>query len=229
MMKDKQFGVIGIGLFGEAIARSLSSKGAQVLAIDLDPNRVNYISSEVTYAVALDATDKKALASQNIQDFDAVVITIDNDFEALLLCAINLIELKCPRIIAQANSDSNRLILERLGVDEIFHPAFEMGAVMAKRMVDPNLLSYMNMPDGYAIAEINPPESVVGLSLEELDLQKKYKITLVTIKRTSDPENHPDTTHVIGTLLADTQIKQGDHLVLFGHEKDFRRFITTNS
>jgi Trk-type K+ transport system membrane component len=82
------------------------------MAIDIKPERVEYISSEVTYAVALNATDKKVLASQNIQEFDAVVIAIGEDFESLLLCAVNLIELKCPRIIAEPNIDFMKLTFE---------------------------------------------------------------------------------------------------------------------
>ena len=229
MIKDRQFAVIGMGQFGEAIARSLSSKGAQVMAIDLNPDRTDAISSDVTYAVTLDATDKKALASQEIQKLDAVVIAIGTDFEALLLCAVNLIELGCPRIMARANGKANQLILERLGIEEIFEPALEIGALVAKRVVAPNLLSYMNMPDGFAVAEINPPEAIVGLSLDEIDLQGKYKISLVTIKRSSGSEASSDKMHVIGVPAGDTQIQSGDHLVLFGHERDFRRLIKTNT
>ena len=229
MIKDKQFGVIGMGQFGVAIARSLSSKGAQVMAIDSNPDRTDYISPDVAYAVTLDATDKKALASQEIQKLDAVVIAIGSDFEALLLCAVNLIELDCPRIIARANGKANRLILERLGIQDIFEPALEMGAMVARRIVTPNLLSYMNMPDGFAIAEINPPEAIVGFSLDEIDLQGKYKISLITIKRNSDAEASPSKMHVIGVPTGDTQIQLGDHLVLFGHERDFRRLIKTNT
>ncbi len=228
-MKNKQYAVIGLGQFGEAIVRSLSSKGAQVMAIDLKPELVDYISSEVTYAVALDATDKKALASQNIQEFDAVVIAIGEDFESLLLCAVNLIELKCPRIIARAKGDVNKLILEKLGIKEIFQPEFEVGAVVAKRLVNPNLFSYVNMPDGYAIAEINPPEYIIGKTLDEIHLRKNYKIKLITVKRNLNSESKDAGMHILGVPQADILIQKGDRLIIFGHEKDFLKFIEVNS
>jgi len=228
-MKNKQFAVIGLGQFGEAIARSLSSKGAQVMAIDAKPERVDYISSEVTYAVALDATDKKALASQNIQEFDAVVIAIGEEFESLLLCAVNLIELNCPRIIARAKGDANKLILEKLGIQEIFQPEFEVGAVVAKRLLNPNLLSYMSMPEGYAVAEISPPKSIIGKQLGEVHLRENYKINLITIKRKRIVSNDDDEMHVIGVPQSATLFQEDDRMVIFGHEKDFLKFIEINN
>ena len=230
-MKNEQFAVIGLGQFGEAIARSLSSKGAQVMAIDANPDRVDYISSEVTYAVALDATDKKALESQNIQDFDAVVISIGEDFESLLLCAVNLIELKVPRIIARAKGNANKLILQRLGIEEIFQPEFEVGAVVAERLLNPSLLSFMKMPDQYAIMEITPPRKLIGKRLDEISLRKNYHINLITIKRHSEDatENSLETMHITGVPQADTVIHENDQLVIFGREKDFLKLIELNS
>ena len=228
-MKNKQFAVIGLGQFGEAIARSLSSRGVQVMAIDAKPERVDYISSEVTYAVALDATDKKALASQNIQEFDAVVIAIGEDFESLLLCAVNLIELKCPRIIARAKADANKLILERLGIKEIFQPEEEVGTVVAERLINPYILSYMSMPDGYAIAEIKPPKDIINKRLDEIQILARYNINLITIKQEPISDKENKSAHIIGVPKDDTIIKDGDKMIIFGHEKDFTKFIEVNN
>ena len=68
-MNTEKFAVIGIGHFGKAIALSLSRKGADVMAIDNNYERIDQISDEVSYAVTLDATDKKALLSQDIKSF----------------------------------------------------------------------------------------------------------------------------------------------------------------
>lgn len=230
-MKNQQFAVIGLGQFGEAIARSLAKKGAQVMAIDTNPDRVDYISTEVTYAVTLDATDKKALASQDIQDFDAVVISIGENFENLLLCAVNLIELGVSRIIARAKGDANKLILQRLGIKEIFQPEFEVGAVVAERLLNPSLLSFMKMPDEYAITEINPPKNLIGKRLDEISLRKNYQINLITIKRKyqSDDKLKEEKMHITGVPQFDTIIQDNDQLVIFGRERDILKLIEVNS
>ena len=110
-MSDQRFAVIGLGQFGSAIAKNLSNRGAEVLAIDSSLEKVEGIKDEVSHAVALDATDKKALLSQNIQDVDAVVVAIGENFQALLLCTFLLIELKVKRIITRSMGNDQRRIL----------------------------------------------------------------------------------------------------------------------
>ncbi|MEZ5148404.1 MAG: TrkA family potassium uptake protein [Bacteroidales bacterium] len=181
-MAENQFAVIGIGQFGEAIARSLTNLGAEVMAIDIDEERVDYISNEVSYAVAMDASDKKALISQNIHNFDAVVIAIGDDFEQLLLCAVNLLELKVKRIIVRAKGEASRTILEKLGLEEIFSPESDVGVLVAERLINPNVISYLKLPDDYQIAELKPPRKTIGQTIEELNLRDAYNLSLITMK-----------------------------------------------
>ena len=103
-MSDQRFAVIGLGQFGSAIAKNLSNRGAEVIAIDSSLEKVEGIKDEVSHAVALDATDKKALLSQNIQDVDAVVVAIGENFQALLLCTFVKIFLSLQPCINQTNS-----------------------------------------------------------------------------------------------------------------------------
>lgn len=140
-MKGYKYAVIGLGLFGTAIAKKLAKKGAEVLAIDNNEDHIDEIKDEVAYAVCLDATDKKALKSQNIEDYDAVVVAIGENFEALLLCVVYLQELNIKRIIARANGIHQRKILEKIGIKEILSPEDEVGNVVAERLLNPNLLS----------------------------------------------------------------------------------------
>ncbi len=60
---QSKYAVIGIGDFGRAIAKTLSSKGAEVLAIDSEQSVIDKIAEDVAAAVVMDATDKKALIS----------------------------------------------------------------------------------------------------------------------------------------------------------------------
>jgi len=116
-----KYAVIGLGQFGTAIAQKLSERGAEVLAIDNDESHIDRIKDDVAYAVTLDSTDKKALITQGIRDMDAVVVAIGENFEALMLTVVYLGELGVERIIARANSPQQRMILEKMGVQESFH------------------------------------------------------------------------------------------------------------
>ena len=84
-MNKRKVTVIGLGQFGVSIARALAQNGVEVMAIDSDQSVIESISDDVAYAVALDATDKRALQSQNIVELDAVDYAIGSDFEQRFL------------------------------------------------------------------------------------------------------------------------------------------------
>jgi trk system potassium uptake protein TrkA len=48
-----KFAVIGLGIFGSTLARSLSKSGAEVIAIDIDKKKVEDVMDYVTSAVTL--------------------------------------------------------------------------------------------------------------------------------------------------------------------------------
>ncbi|MBU4541455.1 MAG: NAD-binding protein, partial [Firmicutes bacterium] len=56
-MKEKQFAVLGLGRFGEALAITLSELGCNVVVVDKDEEKIQSIANQVTYAVQADVTD----------------------------------------------------------------------------------------------------------------------------------------------------------------------------
>ena len=72
----KVFGVIGLGKFGYHVAKTLAEAGAEVIAVDKDPDKVRRISDLVTHAYIADALDEKALEESGIFTADTVVISI---------------------------------------------------------------------------------------------------------------------------------------------------------
>ena len=58
---NSKFAVIGLGVFGSAIARKLAERGDDVMAIDESEEKVQRIAQNVPFAVALYATNKQAL------------------------------------------------------------------------------------------------------------------------------------------------------------------------
>lgn len=231
-MAAEKFAVIGIGQFGTAIAKALSKRGSEVLAIDRNSEIIDAIADEVAYAVTMDATDKKALQSQEIQDYDGVVIAIGNEFEQLLLCAVNLMELKVKRIIARAMGTAQRLILEKLGIHEILSPEDEVGIIVAERLLNPNIISYLQLPDDYRIAELKTPTGIGNRTLGDIDLRDRYKLSLITIKREESYFRNGETVfeqHIEGVPDSKTVILPTDCLVVFGKQRDIERFIEVNS
>ncbi len=226
------FAVIGLGRFGSTVAITLANKGAEVLAIDSDEELVESMRDDVAYAVAMDATDIKAMRAQNIQDMDAVIVAIGNDFESLILVTVSLMELKVKRIVARSMNKTQRIILEKLGIHEIVSPEVEVGISLAEKLLNPGMLTFMQLPDQYEIVEIEAPANIVGKRLDDLDLRRRYKINLITIKRlqniTDKAGKETVEYHIIGVPQSDTIIDEKDTLLLMGIDRDISKFIEVN-
>lgn len=231
-MKADKFAVIGIGHFGRAIALSLARNGAEVMAIDTNYERIDQISDEVSYAVTLDATDKRALLSQDIRSFDVVIVAIGSNFEQRLLCAALLMDLGIKRVVCRAMGRNQRIILEKMGLTEILSPEDEVGRSLARRLMNPSMVSYLDLSDDYCIMEIIAPKNVCGEDLKKIDLRDKYKLSLITIKR-EFPEKQGGLVvqqkHVIGVPDTKTIVQEGDTLVLFGKSRDIEKFVEINN
>lgn len=230
-MKNNKFAVIGVGRYGATIAKRLAEKGSQVFAFDDSEDRIESIKDEVAYAVTLDATDKKALKSQSVEEMDAVVVAIGENFEATILTCVHLLDLNVKRIIARASGKHQKLILEKVGINEIITPEDEVAFVVREKLINPSILSYLQLPDDYEIAEIIAPKGVIGRTIDNVEYRNHYELTLVTIKREYEVSKNGESTkeqHVLGVPSGDTQIIEGDTLVVFGTAMNVQRFMDIN-
>ena len=226
-MKNK-FAVIGLGQFGTAIAKTLSSRNAEVMAIDKDLNKVEDIKDFVAYTVAIDATNMDALKSQNIQDMDCVIVAIGENFHSAILCINILIELGVKRIIGRSMGENERLILEKLGIKEIISPEDELGFRITESILNPNILFSMPLPDNYLIVELKAPKKICDEKLGEIKLREDFGLNLITILRaTKINENLKH--HISGIPSANTVINSSDILVLFGKSSDITKFVDINN
>ncbi len=229
-MKSEKFAVIGIGQFGHVIAKELSNKGAEVLAIDNDPEVIERVSEDVALAVACEASDKKALAAHNITDFDGVVVALGHNFEELLTCCITLLDMKVKRIIARSSGPNQESILRKIGIKEILSPEAEVGILVAERLMNPSIISYLQLPDEYRIAEIKAPSKFIGRSIKDISPRSKYNLNIITIKRLFQNDNNQENPvqHITGVPDSSYQIEKSDTLIIFGKNKDIERMIEIN-
>ncbi|MFM7054545.1 MAG: potassium channel family protein [Bacteroidota bacterium] len=230
-MSQYKFAVIGLGQFGNAIARTLAVRGAEVLAIDSSEEHIEDIKEDVSYAVCMDATDIKLLRSHNVHEMDAVVVAIGEDFEALMLCIVQLLELKVKRIMARANGKHQRMILEKIGVTEILSPENDVGLAVAERLLNPNILTSLLLPDNYEIVEVKTPRSIANRTLGDINLRSKYNLNLITLKRETEVIKDGEVVkecHILGVPNSETVLIESDTIIVFGLVRDIERFIEIN-
>lgn len=222
-MQQKKIAVIGLGRFGTAIARKLVGLGADVLGIDISEDKVEDLKDILTYTVCLDSSDPKALMSQNIPDMDAVVIAIGASFQDLILTTYALQEIGVERIIARAQDEVQKRILEKMGVREIMSIEDEVSNGVAQQLINPSVLMAVQLPDEYEIVEISAPSSLWNEKLSNIGLREKYKLNLVTVLR-----HDKDTHHILGVPYPDTVIEEGDLIIIFGLMDDIKKFMDIN-
>ncbi|GMB08624.1 trk system potassium uptake protein TrkA [Thermolongibacillus altinsuensis] len=214
-MKKKEFAVIGLGRFGGSVCRTLSEQGMEVLAIDINEDRVNEYASIASHAVVADSTDEAVLKSLGIRNFDHVIVAIGDNIQASILTTLILKELGVEKITVKATNDYHEKVLKKIGADQIVHPERDMGERIAHNIISNNVLDYLELSDRHSIVEIVANDRLHGHSLLELDIRAKYGINIVAIKRDND---------IIVSPLASEIIHKGDILIVIGADVDIDRF-----
>jgi len=205
----KQFTVIGVGNFGYYLAAQLFAKGHEVLAIDVDPNRVQEIKDHVTHAVIADATDRKVIETLGIEHMDSAVVCIGSVLSASILTTLVLKDLGVKRVLAKAITENHGRILLKVGASEIFFPEKDLAISLAERLDNPNIIDYLPFLEGFSIIELAPSKQLVGKSLKELDLINRFGVQVVAVKETV-----PDHLNLIPT--GGFILKDSDIMILLG-------------
>ena len=175
--------LIGAGLFGRHVAMELSKLGHQIMAVDVNEERINEIMPYVTGGEIGDSTNESFLRSLGVNNYDVCMVTISGDFQSSLETTSLLKELGASCVISRAERDVQEKFLLRNGADHVVYPEKEMARWAAIRYTGNRVLDYIELDDKHAIVEVNVPESWVGRSVGALDVRKKHEINLLGLKR----------------------------------------------
>jgi len=203
----KSYVVIGLGLFGQALARQLCMLGAEVLAMDVRSDLVQLIAGDVTHAVVGDAQDKEVLRALGVRDMDCAIVSIGDDLAASVLITMNLMELEVPYIVCKAHDETHRRVLEKLGADRVVIPEQENAQRLGRSLHSHNVLEYIELSEDYGILEIPAPKDWVGHTLIGLDVRRRYGINIIAIEGERGVNVSPP---------ADYEIQEKDILVVLG-------------
>ena len=205
--KNKTFGVIGLGRFGYYVARTLAQGGAEVIACDVDEEKVREISEYVSLAYVLDATDAKALKESGIANVDTAVVSIGENIEANILIVVQLKELGVKEVVAKAITPLHGKVLEKLGVDRVVYPEKEMAIRVAHSLLVGEFIEEIPIGEKHSLFELKAFDFMLGKTLKELDVRNRFGVSVLAIKR---GEN------LIVNPMGDEKILPGDILVVLG-------------
>lgn len=174
--------LIGLGRFGKHIAIDLHRLGHQVMAVDDNEDRINDILPYVTNAQIGDSTNVDFLKSLGIDNYDVCFVAIGKDFQSSLETTSTLKELGAKLVVSRAASEVHSKFLLRNGADEVVYPEKQVANWASIRYSSNHILDYIELDESHAIYEISVPEAWCGFSIGQLDVRKKYNITIMAVK-----------------------------------------------
>ena len=218
MKLKPQVVVVGLGRFGKSFASKMYNLGHDVMAIDIDPEKVQSMVGQVTYPVTTDASSEISLRELGVQDFDVGVVALA-DVEVSIMVSVLFKTLNINNIIARASSDLHKDTLIRLGCDRVVFAEDEMGEQLANTIFSPNVTEYLELTPNMGISKLSIPKRIVGMSLSEagfINQPGNQKLTIISIKRGSNIILYPSNEEILN---------EGDEISIIGNNSNINKLI----
>tara|TARA_Y100000590_G_scaffold139864_2_gene160275 strand:+ start:3176 stop:3862 length:687 start_codon:yes stop_codon:yes gene_type:complete len=214
--------VIGLGRFGSSITSTLYNLGHDVLAVDLDVTRVQNIVGQSTHSISGDATNEQLLREIGIQEYTVAIVAIGVNIVASIMTTVLLKTMGVPYIVARATNPLHANTLNRLGVDRVVQTESEMGSRIAHSLFSPDVQEYIELSSEFGISKILAPNQFQDRQLKDIGFSESKDgsgISVLSIRRGSKITIMPD---------IDTQLKEGDTLILAGKDEDINQLNLGN-
>ncbi len=210
----KSFIVFGLGRLGSTVAKTLYNMHNDVLAVDMNPERVKYMSENVTTAIEADLMDEDVFDDLGLSNFDCAVIAIGSSLDSAIMATIACVEAGIPLIVAKAPTKRYGHILKRLGAHTIIYPEIDMGMRLAKQLTDNGITDYFELSDDYGIIEYEVSENWIGKSIRDLQLRRDFHVNVIAIRRAKD---------LIVRRVAEEELQRNDIIIFFGSDDDLKK------
>ena len=110
--------VAGGGKVGHYLTRALMDAGHEVLLLEKDKARADYLQQDLGETVTRgDACEVRTMREVGMERADVVVATTGDDEDNLVVCQMAKLRFNVPRTIARVNNPQNEDIFQRLGID----------------------------------------------------------------------------------------------------------------
>ena len=103
--------------------------------------------------------------------------------------------------------------LLRNGADEVVYPEKQMALRVATKYASDSILDFIQLDNNYSIYELKIPRNCYGKTLSDIDIRKKYKVNILTIKRGND----------VFIPSSDTVLGEDDIAFVIGEMRDIQK------
>jgi trk system potassium uptake protein TrkA len=212
--EKKDILVIGLGIFGFETAVQLAKNKMNVIAVDKNTRIIYNIKDFVQDALVADASDEDVIKELSVDKYDFIIVGLSSNFEALILCVTHLKKMGAKKIIAKANTEIQREILQKIGVDIVILPEKEVAIRLAERIARPQIIDLFHLSDDTTVATVKVPKDFAGRSLKEIDLRNRYDVNAVMLRRNG-----------VSKIIKNPDIvfEENDEIVVMGEEEKIKK------
>jgi trk system potassium uptake protein TrkA len=209
--------VAGAGKVGYHLARALVADH-EVLVIELDPDRVDFVAEELGTEVIMqgDACDAATMERAGMERADLVVAVTGDDEDNLTVCQIAKAKFSVPRAVARINNPQNEDLFRKLGIDSTVSATNLIMGHIEQELPWRGLIHLMTLRSrGLELVEVRVPReaSIVGKQVRQLLLPQGALLCLIIDTDGTPHLPAADTTiHPDDILLAVTNIESEDTL-----------------
>lgn len=183
MAIKKSYAVFGLGRYGKAVALELLHSGAEVLAVDMNPDVVRMAAKDIPLCKCADITNPEVLSQLGIASMDAVIIAMASSLEASVMTTMLCKEAGVKTVIAKCASELHQRVLLSVGADRVTFPENESGIRLAKNLLSAGFVDIAELSDEVSVVELDVKPEWDGKTLIELNLRRKYGINIVGIRK----------------------------------------------
>lgn len=220
--------IIGLGNYGQALAKELTSLHHEVIGVDSDPANVELVNDAISTSFILDATNEQALSVLPIRSVDVVIVAIGESFSTSVKVVALLKKNKAKRIYARALDDVHKSVLAAFDIDLILTPELDAARSLVQLLDLHVHVESLQLDNEYYVMKFKIPESLIGFAVNDLLLEKKFNLTLLSLL------NSKKVTNRLGISIADKSVLEnispeyilcsGDYLVCYGKYRNFISF-----
>lgn len=214
-MTNKTVAILGLGLFGASIAKTLARHKVDVIAMDSKMERVEEVANLVEHAVQADFTKLEQLEAADVANADIAIIASGERLESTILGVLNLKKLGCKHVIVKTKNMDYYEVLKKVGADRVVLPEVEMGKRLANEIAKHSVIDALRIDDRYNIVEIHALSSWYGRSINDLNLRQEYGFNILGMKCDNNQEFQI-------LVSPEYKVREGDLFFVLVEEKDLQ-------
>lgn len=221
--------IIGLGIYGENLARDLTDMGHEVIGVDIKQSHIDAVKDYISTVYIIDSTEESALSVLPLDNVDLVIVAIGENFGASIRTVALLKKAGVKHIYARAIDKLHESILESFEIDRIITPEQRAAADLTHEMELGSAIRTLDVGDGSIVASLRAPVFILGLKYSEIDFHGRYGLTFIAATRPEARRNIlglERSAQKILDIQPDTTVADNDTITLYGTRRNLHAFLS---